>query len=79
MRPRNTPYRPYVKGLTDPDFDGVGTPDLRHWLDFWCDEERSQPEAEAKGLVRSDEIRKLQAEINARFAEGRVRLRAREC
>jgi hypothetical protein len=33
MRPRNTPYRPTVERLTDRDFDGVGTPDLRHWLD----------------------------------------------
>jgi hypothetical protein len=77
--PVNTPYRPNVVGLTDADFDGVGAPDLRNWLDYWCNEDRSRAEAEAKGIDRREEIRKIQAEINARFADGRVRSRAREC
>jgi hypothetical protein len=78
MRPRNTPFRPNVVGLTDVELDGVGTADLRYWLDFYFDEERSRAEVKAKGIDRHDMIRRLQAEINARFADRRAKKRARE-
>lgn len=77
-RPAGTPSK-NVRGLTDVEFDGVGTPDLRAWLRYWCNEGKSLAEARARGLDRHDEIARLQAEINARYDAGQARKPAEPC
>jgi hypothetical protein len=67
------PQSKNVEGLTDANFDGVGTDDLRAWLDYWCNEERSRAAAARKGIDRRDEI------VNARVDAGRARKPARDC
>jgi hypothetical protein len=61
-----TPHRPHVKGLTSSVFDGVGTPDLRHWLKWWSAPERSPHGAEEDGRDPVAEQKKIRAEITAR-------------
>ena len=68
-----------VSGLTDPEYDGKGTPDLRYWLRYWCSERRSAAEAHVKGIDRRRMIARLQAEINARYDAGRARKPAGPC
>ena len=71
-RPRGTPSK-NVRGLTGPEFDGVGTPDLRVWLRYWRDEEKSEGEAHTRGLTRRDEVARLEKEIDARYHAGQAR------
>jgi hypothetical protein len=68
----STPHRPNVRGLKYPEYDHVGTPDLRNWLGYW--------EAVAAGTRRPNagdtvaeargEVAKLTSEIEAREAAG---------
>ena len=68
-----------MRGFTDPEYDGVGTPDLRAWLRYWCDERKSSEQARMLGLSRQEEIERLQAEINARYDAGQARNPADPC
>jgi hypothetical protein len=61
-----TPHRPRVRGLTAPEFDNVGTPDLRFWLRWWSDPERDPSGDEEAGRDPLEEQRKIKAEIEAR-------------
>lgn len=61
-----TPYRPLIRGLTSPEFDHVGTPDIRYWLRWWAAPERSADGPDEKGRDPVAEQRKLRAEIEAR-------------
>ena len=65
-----TPHRPRVKGLTSPEYDGVGTPDLRYWLKWWSAPERSPEGYEERGRDPHEEQRRLKAEIAARERYG---------
>jgi hypothetical protein len=80
-RPRKPPGTPVVNvaGCTDPEFEGVGTPTLRNWLAYWCNERRCRGQVEREGIDRRDEIRRLQAEIRARIAHGRASTPPQEC
>jgi hypothetical protein len=60
------PHRPRVRGLTSPEFDYVGTPDLRYWLKWWRDPERKRDGQEEAGRDPRVESRKLEQEIEAR-------------
>jgi len=77
-RPPGTPSK-NVRGFTDPEYDGVGTQDLRYWQKYWCDERKSGDEARARGLDRLDEAARLQAEIDARYHAGQARKPADPC
>jgi hypothetical protein len=61
-----TPHRPRVNGLTSPEFDGVGTPDLRYWLTWWSAPERSRGGVEEKGRDPKEEQQRLVKELAAR-------------
>ena len=61
-----TPHRPRVEGLTLAEYRHVGTSDLRHWLEWWSEPERSPEGREEKGRDPEEEKRKLRAEIEAR-------------
>ena len=65
-----TPKRPRVTGLTTPDFDSVGTPDLRYWLKWWSDPARSPEGHEEAGRSPATEQRKISAELRAREEAG---------
>jgi len=61
-----TPHRPRVEGLTLAEYRHVGTSDLRYWLEWWSEPERSPEGREEKGRDPEEEKRKLRAEIEAR-------------
>jgi hypothetical protein len=61
--PPQTPHRPRVRGLTAPEFDNVGTPDLRFWLRWWSDPERDPSGDEEAGRDPLEEQRKIKVEI----------------
>ena len=76
-----------IKTLSRDDgwFDGHGTADLRAWLRFWENENRSEGRAEEAaledperfaGMKREDHIAMIKAEIEARATNGRGRPRA---
>jgi hypothetical protein len=52
--------------LTSPEFDHVGTPDLRYWLKWWSAPGRSPHGANEAGRDPVLEQNKLKREINAR-------------
>jgi hypothetical protein len=81
MRPPPPPTTPSknVGGFTDPEFDGVGTPDLRAWLRYWCDKRKSAEEARVRRPSPRDEVARLRAEINARYQAGQARKPADPC
>jgi hypothetical protein len=65
-----TPRRPRVRGLTSPDFEGVGTPDLRYWLKWWSDPDRDPKGYEERGRDPLTEQRKIKDELNERERRG---------
>jgi hypothetical protein len=61
-----TPRRARVRGLTSPEFEHVGTPDLRYWLKWWSAPERTPSGADEDGRDAHIEQEKLRREIEAR-------------
>jgi hypothetical protein len=64
------PRRPRVRGLTTPDFEGVGTPDLRYWLKWWSDPARDPSGYEERGRDPLAEQLKIKAELRERERQG---------
>jgi len=71
--------KPNVRGLTSPDFDGVGAATLRYWLKWWCDPARSSNGQEEAGRDPIVEAEKVWSELEARYHGGRVRNRPERC
>ena len=67
-----TPHRPNVRGLKFPEYDHVGTPDLRNWRDYWeaVAAGRRTPNAGDTVAEARGEVDKLTIEIDAREAAG---------
>jgi hypothetical protein len=63
---RRAPRRERVRGLTSPEYDHVGTPDLRFWLEWWSKPERTPSGLEEAGRDPLAEQAKLRREIEAR-------------
>jgi hypothetical protein len=61
-----------LSGLTDPIFDGRTVSTLRYWLWWWSRPERSTNSSGPgeNGLIASEQIALITAELEARQAEG---------
>ena len=60
-------YKPAnVKGITDSQFDGVPTPTLRYWLEWWQQPERTWCGADEAGRHPAEYAARVQAELDAR-------------
>ena len=55
-------------GVTNPEYGGVSTSQLRFWLEWWGQPERTKHGAEEAGREPAVEIAKLRAELDARGA-----------
>jgi hypothetical protein len=68
-----------VAGETSSAFDGQGTPDLRYFLDWWCDDPEAPARARGYGRDTYFFVGRIRDEINARYRAGRAKHPAREC
>ncbi len=70
----STPHRPRVGWVKHPEYDHVGTPDLRNWLKYWegvaAGTRTLTPGSNDRVEMAPVEIAKLTSEIEAREKVG---------